>query len=125
MVTSLGRLRSLHLNNLPRVGGRFLNRLLERCPELESLHLENLPSCWEAGGFDSPLTRKAIRLHTLKVTGSRVDIGAAALLIRCPNLRSLTYDGQPTLLRVAATFWWAPSAAFTFLHTHPPALWQP
>jgi hypothetical protein len=112
MVTSLGHLKSLHLSNLPRVGGRFLNKLLERCPELESLHLENLPSCWESGGFDGPLARKATRLHTLKVTGSRVDIGAAALLIRCPNLRSLTYDGQPTLLRVAAAFWCAPFKLF-------------
>lgn len=98
-------LTSLRLSNLPRVGGTFINKLLENCDQLGSLHLEDLPCCWETRGFDAPLSRKPTQLHTLTVTGCKVDVGTAALLIRCHNLRSLTFDGQPSVLRVAAAYW--------------------
>lgn len=110
LVLCTSNLTSLRLSNLPRVGGKFLFKLLESCPELGSLHLENLPCCWEARGFDAPLSRKPIRLHTLNVTGCKVDVGTAALLIRCQNLRALTFDGQPSVLRVAAAYWCAPAS---------------
>ena len=100
-----GRLKSLHLSNLPRVGGNFLNKLLEHCPDLDTLILDNLPCCFEARGYDSPLVKKATQLRILIITECEVDVGAAALLFRCPNLRSLTYDGQPSVLRVAAAYW--------------------
>lgn len=101
------RLTSLRLVNLPRVRGTFIAGLLERCPRLEVLHLETLPSCWEGQGFSSPSASRAKALRKLSVLGCKVDISAAALLAKVPELRSFSYDGPPTLMRVATTFWYS------------------
>lgn len=100
------RLARLRLTNLPRVRGTFIAGLLERCPRLEVLHLENLPSCWEGQGFSSPTASRAKALRTLSILGCKVDMSAAALLAKVSELRSFNYDGPPSLMRVATTFWY-------------------
>ena len=113
----------LRLTNLPRVRGTFIAGLLERCPRLEVLHLENLPSCWEGQGFSSPTASRAKALRTLSILGCKVDMSAAALLAKVSELRSFTYNGPPSLMRVATTFWYVavlPDPRHLFLRIRPP-----
>ncbi len=100
------RLKSLRLTNLPRVRGALIAGLLERCPSLEVLHLENLPRCWEGQGFSSAIAVRARSLRTLSILGCKVDISAAALLAKVPELRSFSYDGPASLMRLLCTFWY-------------------
>lgn len=100
------RLKSLRLTNLPRVRGAFIAGLLERCPGLEVLHLENLPRCWEGQGFSSATAVRARSLRTLSIIGCKVDISAAALLAKVPELRCFSYDGPASLMRLLCTFWY-------------------
>jgi len=96
-------LKILRLSGLPRVCGGFISSLLASCPDLEELHLEALPACWEA--LDSGSNVKAPKVHTLSMKGCKLTIAAANLLARLPNLRVLHYEGAPALLRVASSFW--------------------
>ena len=87
------------------IAGTFLQPLLKRCTDLQSLHLSNIPALNWGPVKDASGMWPDLRITKLHVRGVNLDEGFGLFLDRMVGLTELEIDGPAGNLKAASVSW--------------------